>query len=389
MAEGERTVEIPVAPDEVVIREGLVSMVLPRAGVGKKRGPSHSSPVFFNPAMQLARDIMVAVFPVLPDRFRKRVLDGLAGTGVRGLRIAKECPGLWNEMTINDKHPWAYKAIQRNIALNGVDPESVRATKWNVNALVHAEDFTYIDIDPYGTVIPYIDGAIQSSIKSVLAFTTTDTAALTGTSSDALLRRYGARGGDSHFKHEAGLRTLIGAIVRHAARFDKAATPLLSHATDYYMRTYMQLWDGASRAKENLKMLGYVTMHEDGRIEAIPTADCLEHLPVKKARFWGPLWLGPIHDAGLLGRLQVPEHTDNGKNLKRLFEAFKGEAALMPMFYDLDEMARLHKPNAPKLERLLTVIRDEGYKASRAHVSPKGFKTDMPYDELVALWKKE
>lgn len=381
--------EIPVAPDEVVIREGLVSIVMPKAGVGKKRGPSHSSPVFFNPAMQLARDIMVAVFPALADRFRKRVLDGLAGTGVRGLRIAKECPGLWNEMTINDKHPWAYKAIQRNIALNGVDPESVRATKWNVNALVHAEDFTYIDIDPYGTVIPYIDGAIQSSIKSVLAFTTTDTAALTGTSSDALLRRYGARGGDSHFKHEAGLRTLIGAIVRHAARYDKAATPLLSHATDYYMRTYVELWDGAGRANEQLKMLGYVKVHENGMIEAVQAEDRLEHLPSKKTKLWGPLWLGPMHDAGLLDRMKVPEHTDNGKNLKKLFEIFRSEADLGPMFYDLDEMSRLHKPNAPKLERLIAAIQERGYRASKAHVSPKGFKTDMPYDELVALWKKE
>jgi tRNA (guanine26-N2/guanine27-N2)-dimethyltransferase len=176
-------------------------------------------------------------------------------------------------------------------------------------------------------------------------------------------------------------------VVRQAARYDKAATPLLSHASDYYMRTYLQVWDGAKRAKDNLMNLGYVTVHEDGRIEAIPTVDGLEHLPTKKARYWGPLWLGPLHDASLLERITVPAHTDNGKNLTKLFETFRGETPLMPMFYDLDEMARLHKPDAPKLERLIGNIRSQGYRASRAHVSPKGFKTDMPYDELVSLWK--
>ena len=387
MVELDRTVEIPLGPDEVVMKEGLVSIVMPKEGVGKKRGPSHQSPVFFNPAMQLARDVMVSVFPALQERFRRRVLDGLAGTGIRGLRIAKECPGLWKEITINDRHPWAHSAIQRNIAINGVDPSCVRATMCNVNSLVHEEDFTYIDLDPYGNAIPFIDAALQSSTKSVVAVTTTDTSALSGSSSDALLRRYGAKGGDSHFKHEAGLRTLIAHVVRQAARYDKAATPLLSHATDYYMRTYMQVWDGAKRAKDNLMNIGYVTVHENGRIEPIPTVDGLEHLPTKKANFWGPLWLGPIHDAALLEKISVPTHTDNTKNLTKLFDTFRTEAPLMPMFYDLDEMARLHKPNAPKLERLIAALRSQGYRASKAHVSPKGFKTDMPFDELVELFK--
>jgi len=379
---------LQLGPDEVVMKEGLVTLVVPKDGVGGKKGPSHSSPVFFNPAMELARDIAVSLFPTLQERFRRRVLDGLAGTGVRGLRIAKECEGHWGEITINDKHPWAHASIVRNMALNGVDPEKVRATKRHVGSLLLEESFTYIEIDPYGNIIPFIDAAIQSSTRSVIAITATDTSALTGSSADACLRRYGARARPCYFQREAGLRILIGAVARHAARFDKTVTPLVSHASDYYMRTCLMVWDGARRADDGLLTLGYTTIHEDGRVETVSAKDGAEHIPKNKVNIWGPLWTGPLHDANILEKMRVPAHSRNGKALKRLFEDMIGEVGLMPMFYDLDELSKRVKPNAPRLERLLVALRDAGFKASRTQFSPKGFKTDMPYDELVELWKR-
>jgi len=382
-------VSVPVGPDEVVIKEGLVSVVMPRSGLGStKHGPSRSAPVFLNPAMELARDITVAVFPLLGDRFRKRVLDGLAGTGIRGLRIAREAPGAWGEVTLNDRNPLAFKAIQRNIALNGQDPATVRATKCHASSLLIEESFTYIDLDPYGTPVPFIDAAIQSSVKSVLAVTATDSAALTGSSPETCLRRYGARPQKCHYLQEAGLRTLIGFIVRHAARYDKAATPLLSTATDYYMRTYILLWDGAARAKESIMKLGHTTLNKDGSITTQTFADGAEHLPSKASKAWGPLWTGPLHDAELVKKLKVPAHSNNKKALEKMFEHFRGEANLMPMFYDMDEMARIYRHNPPKLETVLAGIREKGFKASRSSISPKGFKTDMPFDELVAFWNE-
>jgi len=388
MVEGARKAEVAVGPDEVVMKEGLVTLVVPKIGVGKKKGPSHMSPVFFNPAMELARDIMVSLFPTLDQRFRRRVLDGLAGTGIRGLRIAKECDGQWGEITLNDKHPYAHANIVKNMALNGVDLETVRATRRHVGALLLEESYTYMDIDPYGNVIPFLDAAIQSTQRSVIALTATDTSALTGSSKDACLRRYGAWSRPCYFQREAGVRILIGAVARHAARFDKYVIPLLSHASDYYMRVFVTVWDGAKKARDCLDSLGYISILEDGRFLVESPEDGAEHIGKKKENVWGPLWTGPIHDVKTLERMQIPAHSRNGKALKRIFEDMRGEAELMPMFYDLDELSRRFKPNAPKLERLVKAIQELGFKASKTPFSPKGFKTDMPYGELVELWKK-
>ena len=48
------------------------------------------------------------------------ILEGLSATGLRGVRYAKEIPGLKNIVS-NDWNYEAFKAIQRNIKENNVE----------------------------------------------------------------------------------------------------------------------------------------------------------------------------------------------------------------------------------------------------------------------------
>ena len=52
----------------------------------------------------------------------------------------------------------------------------------------------WVGIDPFGSPVPFLDSAMQSSARrAVMEITATDTAALTGSSARACLRRYGAK----------------------------------------------------------------------------------------------------------------------------------------------------------------------------------------------------
>lgn len=374
------------------VKEGLVTIEMPRSGIGKERGPAQKGPVFFNPAMEFSRDVTIALFPLLTERKRRRVLDGLGGTGVRGIRLALECPGSYGEIVINDVNPKAFQALERNIETN--EARCVTATRRHLNSLMHEESFNYIDIDPYGSPVPFLDSAVQAAGRGVVGITATDTAALCGSSPKACLRRYSARAQRSHFMHEAGIRILIGLIVRLAARYDKAATPLLSHATDHYMRTYISLEKGARKAEACLEQMGHTSLHVDGRFQTVTMEEDTHLVPGPASHreagtlYWGPLWAGRLHDRSFLQRMDIPLAVKKKARLEKAIGIWKGEADLGPMFYDVDELSRQLRPGPPRMDRLLAAIHEEGYKAVRTQFSPKGFKTDMPHAELLDLMKR-
>ena len=67
------------------------------------------------------------------------------------------------------------------------------ATNKNLNVLLSENRFDYIDIDPFGSPVGFVDSAMRS-IKNggVVACTATDTAALCGVYPRVCQRRYGA-----------------------------------------------------------------------------------------------------------------------------------------------------------------------------------------------------
>src|SRR5690349_1283084 len=100
--------------------EGLARLLLP-AAERSQRGPEskETASVFYNPAMALNRDVSTLAMAVRAEE-GWHVLDGLAASGVRGLRYALEC-GVPIQLESNDWNPLAAKLIERNAERNGVD----------------------------------------------------------------------------------------------------------------------------------------------------------------------------------------------------------------------------------------------------------------------------
>ena len=97
--------------------------------------------------------------------------------------------------------------------------------------------FQWIDVDPFGSPISFIDGALQALGRvGVLEVTATDTAALTGSSATSGKRRYGHKGIVDFYAHDDAVRVLLGTIATRAAQLDRSIDPILAVFDGHHVR---------------------------------------------------------------------------------------------------------------------------------------------------------
>lgn len=94
------------------------------------------------------------------------ILEALAASGLRSIRYAKEIPKL-KQVIANDLEEEAVESIRRNIQHNGLNEELVRPNQGDAmqvlySAIGSAKKYDVIDLDPYGSAVPFIDGAVQA-----------------------------------------------------------------------------------------------------------------------------------------------------------------------------------------------------------------------------------
>jgi len=361
------------------VTEGSVEIEVPEQaedGVGEG--------VFFNPVQELNRDLTVAVLRAAQERFEyaDSYLDATAASGIRGVRAAAEG---W-DTTLCDRDDDAVDLCRTNLDLNGLAGD-VRHR--NANALMHEQRFDVVDLDPFGTPIPFADAASQSAID-LLCVTATDTAPLCGAHFESGVRSYSAIPRNTEYHQEMGVRILLGAMARTAARYDRAVTPILTHATKHYVRTYLALEDGATVANEALEELGHLhhcqhclwRTHGQGLL-ADPPAECPncgEHLQTA-----GPLWLGSTHEPEFVE--QVREHVSDemgtAAEARDLTERLADELDT-PTHYDQHRLTKRWGTGATAMDEFLDTLREAGYEASRTHYGGTTFKTDADVTEIRA-----
>lgn len=363
-----------------MIQEGSTKIVVP---VLDKRAnyPPSSASVFYNPKMELNRDISVACVGVFGRR-QDSYVDALGATGIRGVRMANEV-GL--KVVINDWDPRAYELIKRNIEENRLD---VGAQNKNANVLLSETHFDIVDIDPFGTPIPFLDSACHS-VKKMLCITATDTAPLCGAHKAPGIRKYGAIPLKTEYHPEMGIRILLGAIARNLARYDKSMKPLLSHATEHYFRIYAAVEKGAIKANETMEQMGFISHCFDCGFRtwnygiAIHMSEKCSGcgLPTALA---GPLWLGRSHDKKFCDRvLRELEHRKLGtrQTAMKLVQLCAEEQEI-PTYYDQHAICKKLKINPPPIGSTISALCNAGFKASRTHFSGTSFKTDATIEKI-------
>ncbi len=352
--------------------------------------------VFYNPRMELCRDISVSAVQILAKELGNlRVCDPLAGVGARGTRYAKEVEGV-SKVLVNDRSSEAFELINHNIELNGLI-SLMEAHNEDANTLLWGNRgrFDFVDLDPFGSPAPFIDAACSALIrKGMLAITATDTAPLSGTHARACLRRYGAKPLKTEYCHELGVRILIGFCQRVAGKHDLALTPVLAHATQHYFRIYLRAQKGAQRSDEVLKQQGYVShCYACGR--RVLSHKLVPELPTtcecgNQFSHAGPLWAGKPMDLKFIQKVLSDLREKKFKLAQEEFALLNQcaeEAEGPPTFYEIDEVAKRVGVSTPKIAKIIAGLRKQGYFASRTHFSGTGFRTDAPFGIIIGIFR--
>lgn len=361
------------------ITEGSTVLFVPKQqnkdkGPGKKQGFP-----FYNPAMELNRDVSIAMVQWLlstSERKHFSLLDGLAATGLRGIRFSNELTGSF-DVTINDWSEESFLVIKKNVKEKSLD--NVMCKNQNLNALLLEEKFDYIDVDPFGSPVSFIDSAMKSiRHHGIIAVSATDTAGLCGVYPKVCLRRYAAHPLHGPIMHEVGLRILLGFVAREAAKHEVGIQPILSYKTDHYMRLYVQVHRNVPSANETAHL-----------IQPIPKKDVY---PFKDEKgFIGPLWTGSLHTKEIVSTLKrITEEKVLGtkKKIMKLFTLFEEESESPLFYYTTNELGSFLRCSPPKLADLWETFQQHDMPIFRTQFDPTGFKTSASFDEVKTLFVK-
>lgn len=366
-------------------------------------GPGNARvPVYYTPVMEFSRDLSILVVEQFLNEKKTetsgniKLLDGLAGTGVRGVRFGNEIQFSEEsdiEIIINDHNPLAFKLIKKNIDLNQLSNTS--ALKKNLNSILIKERFDYIDIDPFGSPINFIDSATRMLRNhGILAITATDTATLFGTYPKTCLRRYDAWSCRAPFSHELGPRILIGSCARIAAKHNLGLEPLLVHSRDYYYRVYLRGIRGRSAADETINQLGFIQIKKGSNKYNIFKRErsCLNnvfHGQKHSIYIAGPLWIGSLFSSAFLKSFRLGNHKfGTKKQITKLLPIWQDEVDFGPGFYDANLLAAELKISTPPLQLIIDALKDNGYVSSRTHFNSNAFKTNADFEDICKIIKK-
>jgi tRNA (guanine26-N2/guanine27-N2)-dimethyltransferase len=313
--------------------------------------------------MTLDRDLNVAlVASAMRGRTGGVGLDLLAATGVRGLRLLVETP-VFSRFVLSDRNPEALPVLAANAwpyADRGARVVRLDARRSGVKG-----PFDYVDLDPFGTPVPYLDAVFPLVTSGgLLGVTATDMPVLTGVSKGAAERRYGGRPIRGRLGPEGGLRLLLAELARRARSAGRSIQPIAGYIHDHHVRALVRVGP-PSPEPDPVETLDPGTF-EGPRLPPGPP--------------YGPMWLGPLFDPGTIAQLEPPRDAGRPREVARWIAEFREEAAVpVPFYYESNELARwrsLASPPAP--DDVVQTLRAMGFAAGRTHARDGAFRTTAP-----------
>jgi tRNA (guanine26-N2/guanine27-N2)-dimethyltransferase len=369
-------------------KEGSTYLFVPEESLRTKEPKTF--PAFFNPAARVNRDVSVAIAEATRPR---TFLDALAGIGARGVRIANECSKK-TEVTLVEFNEASLGVARKNAKKNGV-ASRCELVHEEANAYLHSrfgrlERFGAVDVDPFGTPAPYVQGALAAADEgAVVSMTATDTATLCGVFPRVAMRRYGAKVVKTEFPHEAAIRVLLGFCARVGGLVDTGVAPVAAHANLHYLRVYFRVLRGAEKSDRCLREVGYVAScaacHEDS-----VSPDYAE-LCAKcggRVRCVGPQWVGSLVDEAVVREASRESSKRGWRGAAEALGALEGVDAYPPFGYSMEAITSRERISSVRFQSVVDALEASGRSAMRQPFGSSGLKTDAPYSEVVAAVKQ-
>ncbi|MDV3293902.1 MAG: methyltransferase domain-containing protein [Nitrososphaerales archaeon] len=368
--------------------EGRTRLFVPKVSLEKREPPT--TPVFFNPAAAVNRDISVAITEASSGI---SFCDALAGVGSRGIRVAREVRRTM-QVALVDFNAESLRLARRSAKLNGVG-RKCNVVHHEANSYLYSrfgrdEKFDFLDIDPFGTPVPYIQSAFSAiSAGGILSFTATDTAVLCGVYPRVAKRRYGASTLNNAFHHETAVRVLVDSCRRLAAALDIGIAPLAAHATRHYVRVYMRADVGATKADATAAHEGYVM--ECRACRHIFSADTVMLGCVKcggRVSHAGPLWVGSLVDEPLVKQaVQACERLGYSEAAETLGSLTTLDA-FPPYGYSIEAACSSLGIASVAPSKVVSALASMGFRSGVQPFEKSGLKTDATYRDVVAAVKE-
>ncbi len=374
-----------------IIQEGKAKIRVPEL----REIVSSDMPVFYNPRMRVNRDLAVLGLEFVCRKLGREVMvaDPLAASGIRSIRFLKEtdCVGKVFANDINEK---AVQIMEENFRLNEVPPEKYEVHREEANYFLRKSwgfGFDYVDLDPFGTPVPFVESvALSMKRGGLLSLTATDTAPLSGTYPKTCIRRYGARPLRNEFKHEVGIRILIKKVIELGAQHDIAMIPMFAYSHLHYFKLFFMKDRGAKLTNSLIDQVGYILYCFNclNREAVFDVLKVREFCPVCGTRFsiGGPLWLGKLWDEEMADFIyrEAQEREEVSKETKRITTLIWEESKLQTVgFYLLSKLSeKVGIPQQPPIRKVV-----EFYEGTRTHFAGDGFRTRL--DHLKVLEKSE
>jgi tRNA (guanine26-N2/guanine27-N2)-dimethyltransferase len=392
-------------PTETV-EEGNVKILVPKLKAFIKAPSDYApskAPVFYNPVMELNRDIAVLALQAYQKMLSREisVCEPLTGSGVRGIRFAAEVKGV-KKVLINDINRKAFQLANHDVQMSGLS-ERVTVTNEDANCLLGCygaprKRFDIIDVDPFGSPVIYLDSAIRAIRNGgLIALTATDMASLCGVYPKACIRKYGGKPLRTEYCHELAVRLLAGCLATIAGKHDIGISIVFSHSAAHYIRIYAITKYGAKKADESIKSTGYILhcfncFHRETAKELFSVersgkcSQCGSKMSVA-----GPLWLGKIFDKEFCGLMeQEAKHRKLrlGEKIEKVLALTESEGEAPITYYVVDKLCDALALPVPSIKKVVKTLREEGYQAFLTHFNSQGIRTNASATNIKELLRK-
>ncbi|MGL5941604.1 MAG: tRNA (guanine-N1)-methyltransferase [Waterburya sp.] len=345
---------------------------------------------FYNPQSKLVRDLGVLAATVYKQDFGSlRVLDALAGCGVRSLRYWQESEAdyLW----VNEGNPNNNFILQQNLNLE-IGTGCYQITHYDAHRLFFScyerrDYYDLVDVDCFGNAVPYLNTMLWATkIGGLMYLTCTDGRTLTGHPPEKSMQVYGAIARSHPAAHEQALRILIGTTQQQAATKGLGIESIFSLFTGETYRLMLRLVSKPCLNDLNYGFLAYC--HHCGNYQTITwrklnqiRCSCTEPAVTVS----GAMWLGRLHEPQQLKRYINLAQAWRWQKPVKLLSLMLDEIDLPPYFYTLREIGRRGKLDLPKRSHLITALQAQGYQAAATHINLQGIKTNADLQTCIAI----
>ena len=350
---------------------------------------------FFRPESRPSRDYSVLLARTLARHRPLRLLDLMAGCGIRALRCGLEAEAalIW----ANDADPDRLPLLERNLADLPAGTErrctALTAQQLLAGCLQHQERFDLVDLDAFGCASALLPLALESvAFGGVLVLASSDGRSPTGHDRSAAVRRLGAAARAHPASWELALRLQLGTVARSAWALGRGIEPLLSFSEGRTFRTAVRLLRRPKAGEESqLGMLAHCHGCGDQQVQSLlalsrwqPCGCVAPSVPPLSVS--GPLWIGNLQHPATLdalleqAALSPPTLAAEGERLLRRLAA---DPAPTARCWPTEAIARALGLGQPPLAALVTALQRQGYGAAASAVMPGQLRSDAPWPRIL------